>query len=113
MVIAMIKIRTKKVLKPVNVEPLFDKLVVEGINLSKVVSLGILSVYAGTKAGIGVDCSIDVSGVIEGIIDWEVVVVGVCVSAEGTAVDVFILGGVGGVGLIGGVGDCISKPPFR
>jgi len=61
-------------------------------------------------AGIGVDCSLDVV-VVEG--DWEVVVAGECVSVEGAPVDVFILGGVGGVGLIGGVGDCISKPPFR
>ena len=68
-------------------------------------------VASGTEAGMGVDCSA-VGTVLDGLIDGGAVVVAECISVEGVAVDVFILGGVGGVGLVGGVGDCISKPPL-
>lgn len=74
---------------------------------------GRLLVDSGAEAGGGVDCSLDVETALDGFSDWGVFVVEVCVSVDGAVVDVFILGGVGGVGLVGGIGDCMSKPPFR
>ena len=107
-------------------ELFFGKLVVEGIAVSEVAAFDVLlevltEAKGGTllvdweiELGSGVDFSDDGAGVaaVDEFIDWGVVVAGECVSVEGTVVDVFILGGVGGVGLVGGVGDCISKPPF-
>ena len=125
MAIAMMEIRTKKTLKPVDVELLFDKFAVEGSAFSEVVSVevlfevliedngGRLLVASETEAGIGVGCSFDGIAVVADFIDGGFVVPVVCVSVEGATVDAFMLGGVGGVGLVGGVGACISKPPFR
>lgn len=128
-VIPRIKIRTKKVLKTRGVEALFAAFVVAGIPVSEVVSLVVSGdaltpprggrLVTASGAGVvteGVDGSlvIEVGGVsLDEIMDWGTVVVGEEVSVEEILVDVFMLGGVGGVGLVGGVGDCISKPPFR
>ena len=124
MAIAIIIMMTKKTLKPVEEGLFCDEFFVEGSTFSAVVSVtvllevlteatgGRLLVASGAAAGMSVDCSLDGRTTVDEFIDWGVVVAGACVSVEGTAVDVFILGGVGGVGLVGGVGDCISKPPL-
>gem|GEM_PF-2778819 len=113
------QIRTKKALKPVAEELFFANWVVAGINFSEVVSVDVLLVVltkaggrmllvdSGTGLGMAVDCSLEAGGALDGFTNWGVVVAGVCVSVEGTTVDVAILGGMGGVGLVGGVGDCI------
>lgn len=43
---------------------------------------------------------------------WGVTAVEDCISAVRASEDVFILGGVGGMGLVGGVGACMDKTPF-
>jgi len=114
------------VLKPVEGELLFGKLVVAGIAVSEVASVdvlvavlteakgGTLLVAWGTELFAGVVFSDDGASVVavDEFTDGGAVAAGECVSVEGTTVDVFILGGVGGVGLVGGVGNCMGKPPF-
>lgn len=117
---ATMRIRTKKKLKPIVGELFFDDCVVGRKVVSEVVPFDVLfaellEVKGGTlllvdwetEAGAGVDCPLD------GLVDGGVVVVGEDVSVEDPPEEVFILGGVGGVGLVGGVGDCISKPPLH
>lgn len=74
---------------------------------------GRLLLVWGTAAGDGADCSLDAGTTFDGFINWGVVVAGECISVEDAVVGVFMLGGVGGIGLVGGVGDCISKPPLK
>ena len=82
MEIAIMEIRTKKVLKPIEVELLFDELGIEGIAFSEVVSVdvvlevlteasgGRLLVASETEAGMGVGCSFDgVAVVAAGVLD--------------------------------------------
>ena len=115
-------------LTPVGEELLFDKFVVGGRELSAVVSFEVLVPAVVEASGgrllgdseTGVDItvgdSLDAGAVFDELIGGGVPVVvmaGVCVSVEGVPVHVFILGGVGGVGLVGGVGDNIGNSPFE
>lgn len=54
-------------------------------------------------------CSFDGGGVfgVTVVVEFEG-----CASAGGAVAELFLVGGVGGMGLVGGVGDSINKTPL-
>lgn len=109
----------KNKLKPKEEELVLGSWVVGGMVVSEafvcdvwfdepeVVMGGILLVDSDVTLGAGGElCSLDGRRV------WDLAVAGGCISAGCNSDDFFILGGVGGMGFVGGVGDCMSKSPF-